>query len=148
MLDQSLRWMGNDGIDLLPSLAKGIAMGSIEPRAGLGISHLPSFFVGEDIKFGRIIMLDLGFEAAPVELWALRSRRREPRPVAVALTSWLAARLGEPPFWEENLHVPGGATRKPVPCSGPPSAITPYSPHLPLLAYSCGGRPQSRLAGA
>jgi len=72
--------------------------------AGLGISNLPSFFVAEDIRAGRIILLDLGFEIAPVELWALHPRRREPRPLALALTSWLASRLGNPPFWEDGMR--------------------------------------------
>ncbi|MBR0754340.1 LysR family transcriptional regulator [Bradyrhizobium jicamae] len=72
--------------------------------AGLGISNLPSFFVADDIRAGRVAMLDLGFEIAPVELWTLHSRRREPRPLAVALTSWLASRLSNPPFWENGLR--------------------------------------------
>lgn len=73
--------------------------------AGLGISNLPSFFVADDIKAGAMTMLDLGAPIVPVDLWALHSRRREPRPVSVALTAWLAARLGDPPFWEHGLDA-------------------------------------------
>lgn len=73
--------------------------------AGVGIGNLPSFFVSDDIAAGRMVMLDLGYSIAPVDLWALHSRRREPRPIAEALISWVASRLHDPPFWEKGLEL-------------------------------------------
>ncbi|MGR7997858.1 LysR family transcriptional regulator [Xanthobacter sp. ZOL 2024] len=77
--------------------------------AGIGIGNLPSFFVADDIAAGRIIALKLDFSIAPVDLWALHSRRREPRPIAETLISWIASRLRDPPFWEANLDTSGPA---------------------------------------
>lgn len=78
--------------------------------AGLGLSNLPSFFVAQDIAEGRLLPLALDAAVQPVELWALHPPRREPRLVAAALTAWLSARIGNPPFWEANLS-PGGASQ-------------------------------------
>ena len=72
-------------------------------RAGLGISILPSFFIAEDLVAGRIRALRLNAEPLAAELWALHSRRREARPIASALTTWLSDRLRDPPFWEVGL---------------------------------------------
>jgi len=71
--------------------------------AGLGIGILPSFFVAEDLVAGRIRALRLDREPVAAELWALHSRRREARPIASALTTWLGDRLSDPPFWEASL---------------------------------------------
>jgi len=71
--------------------------------AGLGIGILPSFFIAGDLVAGRIRALRLNREPLAAELWALHSRRREARPMASALTTWLADRLCDPPFWEAGL---------------------------------------------
>lgn len=77
--------------------------------AGVGIANLPSFFVADDFKEGRLVRLNLDGDIPPVDLWALRSRRREPRPVTAALISWLATRVGDPPFWEQDIQNPSPA---------------------------------------
>ena len=71
--------------------------------AGLGLGILPSFFIAGDLVAGRIRALRLNREPLAAELWALHSRRRESRPMANALTTWLADRLCDPPFWEAGL---------------------------------------------
>jgi DNA-binding transcriptional LysR family regulator len=71
--------------------------------AGLGIGILPSFFIAEDLLAGRIRALGLDREPLAAELWALHSRRQEGRPIVRALTTWLADRLRDPPFWEVGL---------------------------------------------
>ncbi|MFD2055767.1 LysR family transcriptional regulator [Mesorhizobium calcicola] len=115
---QQWRFQGNDGrrVSSKPPRLVFLANNGEAVRdavlAGLGISNLPSFFVTEDIKAGRMTLLDLRLGIAPVELWALHSRRREPRPVAVALTAWLAARLGHPPFWESDLSSPASESAR------------------------------------
>ncbi len=73
--------------------------------AGVGLGNLPSFFVADDIAAGRLVLLHLDAEIAPIELWALHPHRREPHPIADALIAWIGSRLGSIPFWEGQLQA-------------------------------------------
>ncbi|WP_260600061.1 LysR family transcriptional regulator [Sphingomonas endolithica] len=75
-------------------------------RAGLGVCMLPSFFLPQDLNATGVLLLELDADPVPLEMWALRARRRERRPVVDALVDWLAVEVGDPPFWEHALPGP------------------------------------------
>lgn len=79
--------------------------------AGAGIGMLPSYYVGEDLRSGRLVQLLPAYEPETLGIHAIYLSRRH-QPLALRLlVDFLAQQLGgaQPP-WE---RAPAGATRIP-----------------------------------
>lgn len=75
--------------------------------AGLGVIYQPTFLVGEALRCGSLLALDLGaIPSLPIHA-VMPSRRRPPAKVR-ALVAFVAARFADPP-WDRDLPAPLGA---------------------------------------
>lgn len=74
--------------------------------AGLGVIYQPTFLVGEALRRGSLVALDLGIiPSLPIHA-VMPSRRRPPAKVR-ALVEFVAARFADPP-WDRDLPAPLG----------------------------------------
>ncbi|AOX17883.1 LysR family transcriptional regulator [Kozakia baliensis] len=74
--------------------------------AGQGIIYQPSFLVADELKFGRLRMLELDYP--PIEASALHAvyAPTEHVPLKVrVMIDYLAERYGPVPPWDEGLHL-------------------------------------------
>ena len=74
--------------------------------AGLGIIQLPSFFLGDDIRAGRLIPLLEGFIAQDVSLHAVYPHGRHLSPKVRAFVDHLAETFGPDPYWDRGIVTP------------------------------------------
>ncbi len=74
--------------------------------AGLGITLQPSFICGADIRAGRMERLLPDWQAASESsIYAIYPASRNLLPKVRVFVDFLAARLGDPPTWEEGLGL-------------------------------------------
>jgi DNA-binding transcriptional LysR family regulator len=70
--------------------------------AGLGISLLPLFIVGEPIREGRLRIIDIGIEAEQESIYIAHPDGRNPSAKLRALAAWLREAFGSPPYWDAD----------------------------------------------
>jgi DNA-binding transcriptional LysR family regulator len=68
--------------------------------AGLGISLLPAFIVGEALRDGKLTKIDVGMQAEPEFLYIGHPHGRKPSAKLRALAAWLKDAFGDPPYWD------------------------------------------------
>ncbi len=74
--------------------------------AGCGISLLPTYAIGEDLRAGRLMMAlnDYAGFSQPL-LYAVYLPNRYGSPKVRAFVEFLSARIGAPPFWDRGLDL-------------------------------------------
>jgi DNA-binding transcriptional LysR family regulator len=70
--------------------------------AGLGIALLPMFIVGEALKAGTLVGIDIGIEAEEEAIYVAHPDGRNPSAKLRALADWLREAFGNPPYWESE----------------------------------------------
>jgi DNA-binding transcriptional LysR family regulator len=70
--------------------------------AGLGITLLPLFIVGEPIREGRLRIIDIGIEAEEESIYIAHPDGRNPSAKLRALAAWLREAFGSPPYWDAD----------------------------------------------
>jgi DNA-binding transcriptional LysR family regulator len=68
--------------------------------AGLGISLLPAFIVGQALRDGKLTKIDVGMQAEPEFLYIGHPHGRKPSAKLRALAGWLKDAFGDPPYWD------------------------------------------------
>jgi DNA-binding transcriptional LysR family regulator len=68
--------------------------------AGLGLAMLPSFIVGQDLKEGTLVALDVGTIVEPEAIYVAHPEGRRASAKLRALVSSLRDAFGDPPYWE------------------------------------------------
>lgn len=71
--------------------------------AGLGIALLPRFMVHEDLRAGRLAIVNAGLPPQGAELFVAHPRDRATSGKIKALVAHLRSAFGEPAFWEAPL---------------------------------------------
>jgi DNA-binding transcriptional LysR family regulator len=69
--------------------------------AGLGITLLPMFIVGDALKSGVLIPIDIGIEAETEFIYVAHADGQRPTAMLRALADWLRESFGNPPYWEQ-----------------------------------------------
>ncbi|MDO8606902.1 MAG: LysR family transcriptional regulator [Phaeospirillum sp.] len=77
--------------------------------AGLGVVLLPSFFLGDDIRAGRLVPLLEGFVPLDVSLNAVYPHGRHLSPKVRAFVDYLAESFGPEPYWDRGIAWGGKA---------------------------------------
>jgi DNA-binding transcriptional LysR family regulator len=77
--------------------------------AGLGIVLLPSFFLGEDIRAGRLVPLLEEHVPLDASLNAVYPHGRHLSPKVRAFVDHLAAAFGPEPYWDRGLRAPAAS---------------------------------------
>jgi DNA-binding transcriptional LysR family regulator len=73
---------------------------------GLGVALLPSFIAGEALRAGRLERLLPGWrEAEEPSVYAVYPAGRNLSPKVRVLVDFLAARFGDPPYWDEGIGL-------------------------------------------
>jgi DNA-binding transcriptional LysR family regulator len=75
--------------------------------AGQGIVLLPSFFIGDDIREGRLVPLLESCIPLDASLNAVYPHGRHLSPKVRAFVDHLAATFGPEPYWDKGLTAPG-----------------------------------------
>jgi DNA-binding transcriptional LysR family regulator len=75
--------------------------------AGQGIALLPSFFIGDDIRDGRLVPLLERFVPLDASLNAVYPHGKHLSPKVRAFVDHLAAIFGPEPYWDRGLTAPG-----------------------------------------
>lgn len=68
--------------------------------AGLGITLLPTFIVGEAIKAGQLQVIDIGIKAEPEFVYIAHPEGRHPSAKLRAFADCLRGAFGNPPYWD------------------------------------------------
>lgn len=68
--------------------------------AGLGLALLPSFIVGEDVKKGALVRVDVGSEAAEEMIYVAHPEGRRASKKLQELVTALRRAFGTPPYWD------------------------------------------------
>lgn len=68
--------------------------------AGLGLALLPSFIVGEDVKKGALVRVDVGSEAAVEMIYVAHPEGRRASKKLQELVTALRGAFGTPPYWD------------------------------------------------
>lgn len=71
--------------------------------AGVGIVYLPTFFIGPDIRAGRLIPLLKAFTPQDSALYAVYPHARHLSPKVRVFVDFLAQSFPSPPYWDEGL---------------------------------------------
>lgn len=72
--------------------------------AGVGIVYLPTFFIGPDIRAGRLIPLLESFIPQDSALYAVYPHARHLSPKVRVFVDFLAQSFPSPPYWDEGLE--------------------------------------------
>lgn len=67
---------------------------------GAGITLIPSFVVGEDIKAGRLHEVLKDYRAQEFSIYAVYPERRHLSPKVKAFIEFMKERIAEPPYWD------------------------------------------------
>lgn len=76
--------------------------------AGVGIVYLPTFFIGPDIRAGRLIPLLEAFIPQDSALYAVYPHARHLSPKVRVFVDFLAQSFPSPPYWDEGLDFKPG----------------------------------------
>lgn len=68
--------------------------------AGLGIALLPGFIVGEALRAGSLVAIDIGVQPAAEFIYMAHPAGRNPSAKLRAIVDHLRARFGSPPYWD------------------------------------------------
>lgn len=71
--------------------------------SGLGIVHLPTFIVSDDLRSGALVPLLAPYRLPELSLHAVHSAESEPSPPIALLIRFLEERFGPAPYWDEDL---------------------------------------------
>ncbi|QIB33852.1 LysR family transcriptional regulator [Ancylobacter pratisalsi] len=71
--------------------------------AGLGITLLPLFLAGPDIRAGTLRVVEVGAAPEPEFIYVAHPEGRHPSAKLRALADCLRAAFGDPPYWEAGL---------------------------------------------
>ncbi len=89
-----------DGVALAGGVLRAVAV------AGAGITMLPTFVVGDELRAGRLVEVLRDWPMAGLEeraVWAVYPSNRAIPPKVRAFVDFLAARIGDPPYWDRDL---------------------------------------------
>lgn len=78
--------------------------------AGIGITLLPLFIVGDALRSGTLAAVEVGAEAEPESIFIAHPEGRRPSAKLRALAEHLRLAFGDPPYWEAGLPFSAGAT--------------------------------------
>lgn len=70
---------------------------------GVGIAMLPTFYIGEDLRAGRLKCFLRDWIPQDVSIYAVYAERRNLTPKVRAFIDFLAAKFGPEPYWDEGL---------------------------------------------
>ncbi|KIH81734.1 Transcriptional regulator, LysR family [Pseudomonas batumici] len=70
--------------------------------AGLGITLLPQFIVGDALKAGSLARVDIGIEAEQESIYIAHPDGQHPSAKLRALADWLREAFGSPPYWDAD----------------------------------------------
>lgn len=110
------RLVGADGSDHVMPVRGTVSMNNgLAERAlalsGAGLVILPTFYVGDDLRAGRLKAVLCDWAPHDLSLHAVYAERRNLSPKVRAFVDFLAARFGPEPYWDEGLDdVKRGAT--------------------------------------
>jgi DNA-binding transcriptional LysR family regulator len=74
--------------------------------AGAGITMLPTFVVGDELRAGRLVEVLRDWPMAGLEeraVWAVYPSNRAIPPKVRAFVDFLAAHIGDSPYWDRDL---------------------------------------------
>jgi DNA-binding transcriptional LysR family regulator len=71
--------------------------------AGLGLSYLPTFYVADDLRAGRLMSVMRGSVTQDFSINVLYPERRNLSPKLRAFIDFLAAKFGPEPYWDAGL---------------------------------------------
>lgn len=114
MVHSEWRFMGEDGKPLQVEVrgrfhaANGDALRAMA-LAGQGIVLLPTFFIGDDIREGRLVPLLEPYIALDISLNAVYPHGKHLSPKVRAFVDHLAGSFGPEPYWDRGITEP--ATR-------------------------------------
>ena len=75
--------------------------------AGLGLALLPSFIVGDALRSGALISVDLGQAVEAESIYVAHPEGRRASAKLRALVQCLREGFGDPPYWDEGQAGPG-----------------------------------------
>lgn len=78
-------------------------------RAGLGVSLLPTFIVGDDLQSGRLQAVLGDYVPSERNLYALYLPNRHLSAKVRVFIDYLLARFAPPPYWDRNWRAQGDA---------------------------------------
>lgn len=78
----------------------------IMAEAGMGIVLLPTFFLGDGIRAGRLVPLPECFQGPEAALHAAYPHGRHLSPKVRAFVDYLAEIFGPEPYWDEGITAP------------------------------------------
>jgi DNA-binding transcriptional LysR family regulator len=68
---------------------------------GAGITLIPTFIVGEDIKAGRLQSVLDDYRAQEISIYAVYPERRHLSPKVRAFVEFMQEHLSDPPYWDQ-----------------------------------------------
>jgi len=71
--------------------------------AGLGLALLPAYFIQSELASKKLAIVDVGAEAEGASIYIAYPEDRRGSGKLRALTEWLRAVFGEPPYWEAEI---------------------------------------------
>lgn len=75
--------------------------------AGSGLTLLPTYAIGDDLRAGRLAVALGGYTAFnQPTLYAAYLPNRYGSPKLRAFVNYLAEKIGDPPYWERSLAFP------------------------------------------
>lgn len=77
--------------------------------SGIGIARTPTFIVGEDIRQGRLVPLLTNYRLPEVALYLVYAHRQNLSPKVRAFVDFMAERIGDPPYWDNQEIEKGTA---------------------------------------
>jgi DNA-binding transcriptional LysR family regulator len=69
----------------------------------LGVTYLPSFLVGDDVRAGRLVQLLVEHLDNQMDAYAVYPESRHLSPKVRAMIDWLVDELGPEPDWDRDL---------------------------------------------
>lgn len=73
--------------------------------AGLGITLLPLFIVGQQLREGTLRVIDVGMEAVEEHIYIAHPDGRNPSAKLRMLAAWLKEAFGSPPYWDIDTRA-------------------------------------------
>ena len=96
-------------------------------RAGLGVSLLPTFIVGDDLQSGRLQAVLTQYLPSEQKLYALYLPNRHLSAKVRVFIDFLLAKFAPPPYWDRNWRSPAAPAGRKAPASKRPRTATAAS---------------------